>query len=62
MRSFPTRAYIGKSAEWPFEFPIGTFTGTDKDGGGVEVNGCDIFTFRDGKIQIKDSHRKIHAA
>ena len=35
-----------------------TFAGTDKDGTRVEVNGCDIFTFRGGKIQVKDSYRK----
>ena len=35
-----------------------TFTGTTADGKKVEVNGCDIFTFLDGKIQIKDSYRK----
>ncbi len=39
-----------------------TFTGTDKDGMGVEVNGCDIFTFRDGKILVKNSYRKIRSA
>ena len=35
-----------------------TFTGTQKDGRRVEVNGCDVFTFRDGKIAIKNSYRK----
>src|SRR5688572_10068895 len=35
-----------------------TFTGTHKDGRRVEVNGCDLFTFRDGKIAIKNSFRK----
>ena len=35
-----------------------TFTGTRKDGTGVEVTGCDLFTFRDGKIAIKNSYRK----
>ena len=35
-----------------------TFTGTRKDGTRVEVNGCDLFTFRDGKIAIKNSYRK----
>jgi steroid delta-isomerase-like uncharacterized protein len=35
-----------------------TFTGTRADGSRVEVNGCDIFTFRDGKIAIKNSYRK----
>jgi hypothetical protein len=24
----------------------------------VEVHGCDLFTFRDGKIALKDSYRK----
>lgn len=38
-----------------------TFTGTQKDGTSVEVDGCDIFTFRDGKILIKDSYRKIRS-
>jgi ketosteroid isomerase-like protein len=35
-----------------------TFTGTGKDGMRVEVHGCDLFTFRDGKIALKDSYRK----
>lgn len=35
-----------------------TFTGTRLDGSRVEVNGCDVFTFRDGKIAIKNSYRK----
>ena len=35
-----------------------TFTGTNKDGQRVEVNGCDVFTFRDGKILVKNSYRK----
>lgn len=35
-----------------------TFTGTRKDGTRVEVTGCDLFTFRDGKIAIKNSYRK----
>ena len=35
-----------------------TFTGTSKDGKRVEVRGCDLFTFRDGKIAIKNSFRK----
>jgi ketosteroid isomerase-like protein len=38
-------------AEW-------TFTGTDPDGSFVEVNGCDVITFRGGKIALKDSYRK----
>ena len=35
-----------------------TFTGTKPDGTRVEVTGCDLFTFRDGKIVIKNSFRK----
>ena len=35
-----------------------TFTGTKPDGSKIEVTGCDIFTFRDGKIAIKNSYRK----
>jgi len=34
------------------------FTGTKLDGTKVEVTGCDLFTFRDGKISIKNSYRK----
>jgi len=34
------------------------FTGTKKDGTKLEVTGCDLFTFKDGKIAIKNSYRK----
>ena len=35
------------------------FSGTDaEDGSVVEERGCDIFTFRDGKIVIKDTYLK----
>jgi len=34
------------------------FTGTHTDGTRVEVTGCDLFTFRDGRIAIKNSYRK----
>jgi len=34
------------------------FTGTKADGTKVEVTGCDLFTFNDGKISIKNSYRK----
>ena len=34
------------------------FTGTKIDGTKVEVTGCDLFTFKDGKIAIKNSYRK----
>ena len=39
-----------------------TFTGTRTDGKRVEVTGCDLFTFRDGKIVIKNSYRKNRPA
>ena len=35
-----------------------TFTGTRADGARVEVHGCDLFTFRNGKIALKNSYRK----
>jgi ketosteroid isomerase-like protein len=35
-----------------------TFTGTTRDGAKVEVNGCDIFTLKGGKIAVKNSYRK----
>jgi len=35
-----------------------TFNATMPDGSTVVVDGCDIFTFRDGKIAVKNSFRK----
>jgi steroid delta-isomerase-like uncharacterized protein len=35
-----------------------TFSGTRADGSRVEVHGCDLFTFRDGRIAVKNSFRK----
>ncbi len=35
-----------------------TFTATRTDGSRIEVNGCDLFTFRGGKIAVKNSYRK----
>jgi ketosteroid isomerase-like protein len=34
------------------------FTATAPDGARVEVQGCDVFTFREGKIAVKNSYRK----
>ena len=34
------------------------FTGTAADGSRVEANGVDLFTFRDGKIAVKNVFRK----
>ena len=39
-----------------------TFTGTRADGTRVEVHGCDLFEFRDGKIALKNSYRKNRLA
>ena len=36
-----------------------TLTGTTTDGEKIEVRGCDLWTFRDGKISRKDSYWKI---
>jgi len=36
-----------------------TLTGTDTSGRAVEVRGCDLFAFRDGKISRKDSYWKL---
>jgi steroid delta-isomerase-like uncharacterized protein len=35
-----------------------TFTGTAADGSRIEVNGVDLFAFKDGKIQHKNVFRK----
>jgi steroid delta-isomerase-like uncharacterized protein len=35
-----------------------TFTGTTTEGKRIEVNGCDLFTFREGKIAVKTSYLK----
>lgn len=34
------------------------FAGTRNDGMRIEVHGCDVFAFRDGKIAVKNSYRK----
>ena len=36
-----------------------TYRGTRADGTRVEAAGCDIFTFRDGRIAVKNSFRKL---
>jgi len=35
-----------------------TFVGTAADGSRIETDGVDIFTFKDGKIQLKNAFRK----
>ena len=36
-----------------------TLTGTTTDGEQLRVRGCDLWTFRDGKVARKDSYWKI---
>jgi ketosteroid isomerase-like protein len=36
-----------------------TLSGTTLEGSRIEVRGCDLWTFRDGKIAKKDSYWKI---
>ena len=38
------------------------FSGTRADGTRVEVHGCDLFTFRGGRIALKNSYRKNRPA
>ena len=39
-----------------------TLSGTTVDGERLEIRGCDLWTFRDGKIAKKDSYWKIRTA
>jgi ketosteroid isomerase-like protein len=39
-----------------------TLSGTTTDGTRIEVRGCDLWTFRDGKVVKKDSYWKIRTA
>ena len=39
-----------------------TFTATGRGGEQIEVRGCDILTFRSGKIAVKNSFRKNRVA
>ncbi len=36
-----------------------TFTGTAADGTRIETDGVDLFTFREGKIALKNAFRKL---
>jgi hypothetical protein len=36
-----------------------TLTGTTREGKAIEVQGCDFYTFHDGKVTCKDSYWKI---
>jgi ketosteroid isomerase-like protein len=35
-----------------------TFVGTRPDGTRIEADGCDLFSFRDGRIAVKNAFRK----
>ncbi|MES2100422.1 MAG: nuclear transport factor 2 family protein [Pseudomonadota bacterium] len=39
-------------------FSLWTFTGTTADGARTEVDGVDVFTLKNGKIQTKNAFRK----
>lgn len=39
-----------------------TFTATGQDGKPIEVRGCDLFSFKDGKISVKNSFRKTRTS
>ena len=39
-----------------------TFVGTTPEGKTLEANGCDLFTFREGKIAVKSSYLKNRTA
>jgi ketosteroid isomerase-like protein len=36
-----------------------TFTGTATDGSRIETDGVDVFTFKDGRILVKNAFRKM---
>ena len=36
-----------------------TFTGTAADGSRIETDGVDVFTFKDGRILVKNAFRKM---
>ena len=38
-----------------------TFVGTRQDGSSIEIDGCDLFTFENGKIKSKRSYVKNRA-
>jgi steroid delta-isomerase-like uncharacterized protein len=39
-----------------------TYTATRADGSRIEVNGCDVFTFSNGMIAVKNAYRKDRPA
>lgn len=54
--------HYGDDRHWVFgDFGVSewTLTGTTTGGQRIEVFGCDHFTFRDGKVTMKNSYWKI---
>jgi ketosteroid isomerase-like protein len=39
-----------------------TLSGTSVEGDSIEVRGCDLWTFRDGKVVKKDSYWKVRTS
>ncbi|HLE58151.1 MAG TPA: nuclear transport factor 2 family protein [Candidatus Limnocylindria bacterium] len=39
-----------------------TLSGTTLDGERLEIHGCDLWTFRDGKVTLKDAYWKIRTS
>jgi ketosteroid isomerase-like protein len=39
-----------------------TLRGTGADGTPIEIHGCDLWTFRDGRVVLKDSYWKIRTS
>lgn len=55
-------AHYGEDSHWvsgDFGVSEWTLTGTQPSGERLYVRGCDHFTFRDGKIKLKNSYWKI---
>ncbi|ENX61545.1 MULTISPECIES: nuclear transport factor 2 family protein [Acinetobacter] len=61
-RSFPDAQWLNAkhwlSEDAQFGISETTFTATVPDGGHIEANMVDVFTFKDGKILIKNAFRK----
>ena len=70
-KAFPAAWLASPDAQWrnathfvqgDFGVSQWTFTGTAADGSRIESDGVDIFTFRDGKIAVKNVFRKNRPA
>ena len=66
-KAFPAAWLASPDAQWrngkhfvqdDFGVSQWTFTGTAADGSHIETDGVDVFTFRDGKIAVKNVFRK----